>query len=146
MLGAIALTESIILLMHYLALNVPLFCDQPMLTHDLFVKDGGFLLQAGLKEPLSHHLNNFVDFVGLQAREFNPFTGEAGPHLHAMLQVQTVVLGAAVHGEQELTHAHLIAASIFEHSDHDEEYEQVCNYDQHWAPIAATHRHSNRDS
>ena len=121
MLGGVPRTETIILLLHYLILNVPLFCDQPMLAHDLFVKNGGFLLEAGLEEPLSHHLDDLVDLVGFQACEFDPFTGEAGPHLDSVLQVQTVVLSATEHGEQELTHAHLIAASIFEHCDHDEE-------------------------
>ena len=99
MLGGVPRTETIILLLHYLILNVSLFCDQPVLAHDLFVKDGGFLLEAGLEEPLSHHLDDLVDLVGLQAREFDPLTGEAGPHLDSVLQVQTVVLSAAEHGE-----------------------------------------------
>ena len=145
MFSSFLITNSIILFLHYLILDVSLLCDQALLSHDLSVKDGSFLLEAGFEEPLTHHLNYFVDNVGLQTSEFDPFSGEAGPHLDSVLQVQAVVLGAAVNREKKLAHTHLIAASIFEDRDHDENDEQVGDHDEHRAPVTPAHSHANRD-
>jgi len=75
------------LLLHDLILNVLLLGDETMLSHHLFVEDGRLLLEAGLEEPLAHHLNDLIDSVALQAGELYPLPGEAWAHLDAVLEV-----------------------------------------------------------
>ena len=87
MFSGVPLTDSIVLFLHDLTFNVPLLRNQPVLAHDLFVKDGSFLLETRFEEPLTHHLNNLVYNISLQASEFDPFTGEAWSHFNSMLQI-----------------------------------------------------------
>jgi len=110
----------------------------------VLVEGDRFLLQARLKEALAHLLHHFFDVVGLQARELDPLAEEAWSHLYTASKIQTVVLCAAVNREQELAHAHLIAASILEDSDDDHEDHQVCHDDQHRSPIVARLQHSHK--
>ena len=134
-----------LLLIHDLILDVLLLSDEPMLTHHLFVEDGCLLLEARFKESLSHHLDDLINDIVFKASKFYPLSGETWANLHTVLEVEPIVLGAAVYREKELTHPHLVAASIFEDGDDDEDEYEVDDNDKHWCPIVSTHTHSNRN-
>ena len=88
-------------------------------------------------------LNDLFSRFRLQTRELDPFSSESRAHFDHFAEIESIIFGPAEHGEQELRHAHLIAAAILEDSDYNEETEQIDHAKDHWSPIVTMICHSN---
>jgi hypothetical protein len=78
-----------------LAFDITLLSDQFMLGHDLPVENRCLLLQSWLQESLTHLRDYLISLVAFEASELDPLSKETRSDLHSLLQVESIVLGAA---------------------------------------------------
>ena len=120
-----------------LTLKVYLLLSEVLLTHECSVENGRFLLQAGLQETLAHLVYDVIHTHVIHAVELDPFSKEAWSEFDSILEVEAIVLSPTEDSQQELTHAHLLAASVLEESHYDQNREHVEQNDDHGHPIVA---------